>query len=327
LFKKGEKKLILKDRGYPIVLLNLETLIRRISRTHPKLSTIQGDYNKRVAGYWGEKRLDEIIDGIPDLPFIILRDLCLTIKGVHFQIDTLLLSPFFILIIESKNISGNLLFDTSYNQLIRTNQENKEEAFEDPILQAQNQKRNLSNWFKEQKISQLPIETLVAMSNSSAVIRSTSGNEILSKYVVPVKKIPHRLEQLLVSYKKKLTTERKIMNMAHLLIEHHQPVEINLLKKYGISTNEILSGVLCPKCSSIPMDYQKGKWICRSCCTESKDAHFQAVDDYLLLVKNTITNKEFRDFIRVPSMKLASKLLSTMNLPTGGAKKNRYYYK
>jgi hypothetical protein len=319
--------LILKDREYPKNLLVLEALIRRVVKTHPKMTLMQSDYNKRVAGYWGEKRLDEIIDGIPNLPFFILRDLSLTVKGISFQIDTLLLSPFYFLIIESKNISGNLLFDTSYNQLIRTNHENKEEAFDDPILQAQNQKRNLSNWFKEQKISHLPIETLVAMSNSSAVIRSTSGNEILSKYVVPVKKIPHRLEQLTASYKKKHLTEKKITNMAKLLIEHHRPVEIDFLKKYGIPKSEILPGAQCPKCNSIPMDYQKGKWICRSCCTESKDAHFQAVDDYLLLVKNTITNKEYREFIGICSVNIASKQLAKLKLRSSGPSKVREYYK
>lgn len=319
--------MVQKKRSYPIILLILDRLISRLIKTHPKIPLLQSDYNKRMAGYWGEKRLDEIIDGIPDLLFLVLRDLCLKVKGVSFQIDTLLLSPFFFLIIESKNISGQLLFDTSYNQLIRTNPENKEDAFEDPILQAQNQKRNLTNWFKKQKISHPPIETLVAMSNPSAVIRSTSGNEILSKHVVPVKKIPYRIEQLLAFYKKEHYTKKKIIKMAQLLVEHHQPVEINLLKKYGISINEILPGVQCPHCSAIPMIYQKGKWVCTSCNFESKDAHYKAVEDYLLLVKNTITNSEFRKFIGITSVNIASKQLAKMKLRCSGASKVREYYK
>jgi hypothetical protein len=294
--------LILKDRSYPIILLVLEALLRRLPKNHPKLPILQGDYNKRMAGYWGEKRLDEFLDGIPHFPFYILRDLSLNVRGVLFQIDTLLLSPFFAIILESKNIAGNLLFDTSFSQLIRTS-DNKEEAFEDPILQSQNQRRNLINWFKDQKIPLIPIETLVVMSNSSAVVKSTSGNDILSKKVIPIKKVLARIEQLTDLYKKELFSDKEVKKIAKQLIKNHQPKQIDVLEKYKISLDEIISGVQCPNCSVIPMKYKRGKWLCTSCGNESKDAHLKAVEDYLLLVKNLITNKAFRDFLQLPSMK------------------------
>jgi hypothetical protein len=318
--------LLLKARSYPIILLVLEALIRRLPKNHPKLPILQGDYNKRMAGYWGEKRLDEFIDGIPHFPFYILRDLSLNVRGVLCQIDTLLLSPFFAIILESKNIAGNLLFDTAFSQLIRTS-ENKEEAFEDPILQSQNQRRNLINWFKDQKIPLIPIETLVVMSNSSAVVKSTSGNEILSKKVIPVKKVLARIEQLMDLYKKELFSDKEVKKMAKQLIKNHQPKQIDVLEKYKISLDEILPGVQCPNCSVIPMKYKRGKWLCSRCGCESQDAHLKGVEDYLLLVKNTITNKAFRDFLQLPSMNVASKLLIKMGFRWKGAKKTREYYK
>lgn len=280
-----------------------------------------------MAGYWGEKRLDEFIDGIPYFPFYILRDLSLNVSGVLFQIDTLILSPFFAVILESKNIAGNLLFDTSFSQLIRTS-DSKEEAFDDPILQSQNQRRNLINWFKEQKIPfPLPIETLVVMSNSSAVVKSSSGNEILSKKVIPVKKVISQIEQLSTLYKKELFSDKEIKKIAKQLIKNHQPKQVDVLIQYKISEDEIIPGVQCPNCSVIPMIYKRGKWLCTSCKTESKDAHLKAVEDYLLLVKNSITNKVFRDFLLLPSMNIASKLLIKMGFQSRGAKKSREYYK
>lgn len=318
--------MLLKGRSYPIILLLLEALLRRLPKNHPKLSIIQGDYNKRMAGYWGEKRLDEFLDGIPHFPFYILRDLSLNVRGVLFQIDTLLLSPFFAIILESKNIAGNLLFDTSFSQLIRTS-DSKEEAFEDPILQSQNQRRNLINWLKDQKIPLIPIETLVVMSNSSAVVKSTSGNDILSKKVVPVKKVLARIEQLTDLYKKELFSDKEVKKIAKQLIKNHQPKQIEILEKYKISLDEIILGVQCPNCSVIPMAYKRGKWNCTSCGSESKDAHLKGVEDYLLLVKNTITNKAFRDFLLLPSMNIASKLLIKMGFQSRGAKKSREYYK
>jgi hypothetical protein len=318
--------LLLKGRSYPIILLVLDALLRRLPKNHPKLPILQGDYNKRMAGYWGEKRLDEFLDGVPNFPFYILRDLSLNVRGVLFQIDTLILTPFFVLILESKNIAGNLLFDTSFNQLIRTS-DSKEEAFDDPILQSQNQRRNLINWFKDQKIPLFPIETLVVMSNSSAVVKSTSGNEILSKKVIPVKKVLFRIEQLTGLYQKELFSYKELRKIAKQLIKNHQPKKIDVLKKYKIEQAEIIPGVQCPNCSVMPMIYKRGKWLCTSCETESKDAHLKAVDDFLLLVNNTITNKAFRDFLLLPSMNIASKLLIKMGFQSHGAKKSREYYK
>jgi hypothetical protein len=318
--------LIVKDRSYPIILLVLEALIRRLPKNHPKQSILQGDYNKRMAGYWGEKRLDEFIDGIPHFPFYILRDLSLNVRGVLFQIDTLLLSPFFVVILESKNIAGNLLFDTAFNQLIRTS-DNKEEAFEDPILQSQNQRRNLMNWFKEQKIPLIPIETLVVMSNSSAVVKSTSGNESLSKKVIPVKKVISQIEQLSSLYQKELFSDKEVKKIAKQLIKNHQPKHIDVLDKYKILLADIIPGVQCPNCGVIPMIYIRGKWLCRSCGCESQDAHLKGVEDYLLLVKKTITNKAFRDFLLLPSMNISSKLLIKIGFQSRGAKKSREYFK
>lgn len=79
-----------------------------------------------MAGYRGEQSLDYYLGFLTN--YFILHDLRLPDRDHHFQLDTLLISPYFILILEVKNISGTLIFDDHFKQLIRVTPE-KEEGF------------------------------------------------------------------------------------------------------------------------------------------------------------------------------------------------------
>ncbi|MBU8771105.1 nuclease-related domain-containing protein [Cytobacillus oceanisediminis] len=137
--------MIIKNRLIPIRIRQNEALIRRIPAAHPQRSTIEGDLAKRRVGYRGEQSLDYYLSHLPDKEFTILHDLRLFNGSTYFQIDTLILSPYFALIIEVKNILGTLLFDETFNQFIRTRNE-KEEGFPNPLIQAKRQKTQLKTW-------------------------------------------------------------------------------------------------------------------------------------------------------------------------------------
>ncbi|WP_309145555.1 nuclease-related domain-containing protein [Peribacillus simplex] len=74
--------------------------------------------------------------------------------------------------IDVKNMAGEIYFDNTFNQLIRTNPDGKTEAFDDPILQVNRQRQQLVEWLKFKKIINLPVETLVVSANSSTIIRA-----------------------------------------------------------------------------------------------------------------------------------------------------------
>jgi hypothetical protein len=67
-------------------------------------------------------------------------------------------------------------------------------------------------------------------------------------------------------------------------------------------------------------------WLCPHCLFHAKNVHQNALLDYFLLIKSSITNKEFRDFLGISSTKTASNLLSTLKLPAAGTNKGRIYY-
>ncbi|MED1204551.1 nuclease-related domain-containing protein [Heyndrickxia acidicola] len=125
--------MVVKERKIPIKIQKIEALLRRIPITHPKRPLMEEELAKSYAGYRGEQSLDYHFKFLPEKNYLILHDLRLNNnEHSYFQVDSLLMSSKFLVIIEAKNISGSIIFDDHFNQLIRTIN-GKEEAFSDPI--------------------------------------------------------------------------------------------------------------------------------------------------------------------------------------------------
>lgn len=110
--------MILKLRDIPIVMLKTEALSRRLAEHHFKKKEVEKHAKNLRAGYNGEKALDFTLGFLPEAPYIILHNLRIHDGSGFFQIDTLILSPQFILITEVKNISGTVTYD-EFGQAIR----------------------------------------------------------------------------------------------------------------------------------------------------------------------------------------------------------------
>jgi len=62
------------------------------------------------------------------------------------------------------------------------------------------------------------------------------------------------------------------------------------------------------------MKRQHSKWHCTKCHYTSKHAHITALNDYLLLIKPYITNRNTRNFLKIQSRYQAKRLLKSANL-------------
>ncbi|MDQ0272324.1 nuclease-related domain-containing protein [Cytobacillus purgationiresistens] len=101
-----------------------EALLRRIREEHPLHTTILEDLRKLSAGYNGEKNTQYYLDFFEE-PLIYHN---IQLEEIHsfFQIDFRLIHPRFVFIFECKNIFGELQFDSTFNQMIRTTNEKSE---------------------------------------------------------------------------------------------------------------------------------------------------------------------------------------------------------
>ncbi|WP_246141107.1 hypothetical protein [Bacillus marasmi] len=139
--------------------------------------------------------------------------------------------------------------------------------------------------------------------------------------------IEDEIIQLERMYQQVQLTPKQLQKLKHTLLKKHTPAPPSILKKHGISIVELLLGVRCPNCGQYHLIRIARKWYCDKCLTYSKVAHQEGIRDYLLIISETITNKECREFLKIECPNLAKRILTRMNLPTTGANKNRLYHR
>ncbi|MGM0877194.1 MAG: nuclease-related domain-containing protein [Bacillota bacterium] len=316
--------MIVKKRKKSTNLYQLEALSCRILNEHPKQKYIQENLNKALAGYKGELSIDYPLSFLQKDKYFILHDLRLN-DGIHFfQIDTLILSKKFLLIIEVKNIIGTLYFDLEFNQLVRTI-ENKEEGLPDPLSQVYRQRLQLKNWLRKYNCSSLPIEVLVVVSNDRSVIKTSTSNLDSSKQIIHSSNISNKIDTLEKNYQLEKMTATDLSFLIKHLLNKHVPLTQSILKRYHIETSDLVKGVQCPNCSMIPMKRSYGSWVCETCGAKDKNAHIKAFIEYLLLIKNDISNKEAKDFLIVSSNDVIKRILPTISTEFVGKNKGRRY--
>jgi hypothetical protein len=307
--------MIIKPRTVPVELLQLEALHERLLDTHIAKKLVCEDLGRRMAGYKGEVNLNYPISFLSPEDFLILHHVRLFDGTHYFQIDTLIITVKFILIIEAKNMAGTLYFDTEFNQLIRKN-EDGENAFSDPLLQVKRHKVQLRKWLGSINLSHLPIESLVVISNPRTILQSSS--DTVHKTVIHSGQLPFHIEALWEKYQREHLHKEEAMELADKIVKKHCPLEVDVLKKFGINPGELIKGVKCPTCGCFPCKRVYGKWICRSCGAESKDAHIAALKDYALLIGTEVTNGAVRGFLGIQSGATVNRILNSLNLPSKG---------
>ncbi|MGE8206852.1 nuclease-related domain-containing protein [Heyndrickxia sp. NPDC080065] len=316
--------MIKKSRTIPIKIQKLEALERRTPSFHPKKSFILDELSRRRSGYKGEKSLDYHLSFLLDRPYHILHGLrLLNQHNKYFQIDTLILTPFFIPIIEAKNYGGTITFDNQFHQLIQQNVE-IERAYEDPVVQVKRHQLQLKGWLKQNKFPNIPILPLVVISNPSTVIK-TIGNPKNYPHITKSINLIFEIEKYEKIYKNEILTKKELTKLSKLLVKKHTPEEDDVLHRFKIDKNELLTGVQCPSCFFIPMNRVHGNWLCPSCHGYSKTAHLAALRDYALLISPTITNRDLRNFLQLPSRTIATNIITLLNLPGTGKGKARKY--
>ncbi|MGG5252229.1 nuclease-related domain-containing protein [Neobacillus sp. SM06] len=315
--------MIEKDLTKPIILLQHEAALRRLPANHRKREEIEHKRDTLNAGYKGEQRIQYFLSLLPEKRYHIFHDIRLPIGNSFFQIDALLLSPNANFIIEGKNNAGSLFLDK--NQLAQ--EINSEHTiYQNPLTQVNRHKLLLNYLFEKYELPWPVFEHLVCISNQSATITISPGYHEAEKRVCKADNLLKKIDEYEKFYKKDQLDEKSIHKIKRFLLKKHTPNQINFLEKYDLGKSEILTGVQCPKCDRIGMNYQHGHWICPFCHTVSKNTHIQAIEDYFLLIKTSGNNAELREFLRLPSARIATYHLSQLHLSSTGTTKGKVYH-
>ncbi|PGS55999.1 nuclease-related domain-containing protein [Bacillus sp. AFS041924] len=316
--------MIVKERKTPMMLLKLEALLRRIPKKHSMRSIIESDFMKIKTGYNGEKKIDYYLDVLSMKEYNILHNIRLENEEKQFfQIDTVIITNKYILILEIKNMLGNLRFERDFNQFIRVLGEN-EESFPNPILQVNRHQKQLRAFLEKYKLEIPSIYSFIIISNSSSVIKTTIRNSQVLDNIFHAEQLPLKIQKLNEIKTNQIFSSNQIRKISKAILKYHTTQNTNVLEKYNIDKTDIIKGVICPNCTTNMMKRTHGSWCC-VCTYQSKDAHIQAIYDYGYLMGPSISNIECRDFLQLSSRSSSTNLLKSLNLKQIGCYKSTKY--
>ncbi|MBD7965286.1 nuclease-related domain-containing protein [Fictibacillus norfolkensis] len=319
--------MIKKTRTKPLKLLKFEVLLERILPSHSQIQNIESNYRKYLAGFRGELTLDYYLSELQKDNYHIFHDLRIPRydnNQLFFQLDALILHPRFCIIIEVKNLIGNLYFDHQYDQIVRT-REGLDETFPDPVNQVGIQKKHLSHWLFRHKCPLIPIHTLVVITNPKSYIRISPKYGSNAQKIIRGRTLPSKIKEIEKLESEVILQKRDIKRISSLLLKEHTSHNPDILKLFNIHRNEILTGVFCPNCTQITLIRIKRNWLCTRCSKTYMDAHKKAIIDYALLFSPVVKNKDVRLFLHMQSQSSVKKLLYSMKLkPTGSRKAATY---
>ncbi|KZE64886.1 hypothetical protein AWM68_09565 [Fictibacillus phosphorivorans] len=320
--------MIKKARTKPLKLLKYEVLLERIIPNHTQKPIIESSHRKYLAGYKGELTLDYFLTDLARDDYHIFHDLRIPRSEnnqLYFQLDALVIHSKFCIIIEVKNLIGNLYFDHQYDQIIRS-REGIDETFPDPVNQAELQKNHFCNWLLKHKFPVIPLHTLVVITNPKSYIRISPKYGNRAQKIIRGRTLANKIKEFRSIESENILQKKDIKRLSSMLLKEHTQHNPDILKMFNIHHNDILTGVFCPNCiQGAVLIRIKRNWLCASCSKTYMHAHKKAIIDYALLFSPTVKNKDLRSFLHMESQTSVKKLLYSMNLKPTGARKAATY--
>ncbi|WP_137792261.1 nuclease-related domain-containing protein [Bacillus sp. E(2018)] len=308
----------------PPIVIKLSKLIRRIPQNHIKQKFLQEQLRNFTSGHTGEKSLDYFYRYLPKTNMNLVHGIRILHDHYYFQMDTLILTPNFITILEIKNFAGHLYFDDKFSQLIRTYNGQKE-AFSNPIEQVKRQSYHLNEILLQQKFSPIPIESLVVMTHPHVIIEASPTYKEAYEKVIKSSSLQQKFHEFSQKHTQTILLPKQIKKLLKFLIKVNSSFNPDICEFFQIDKKDLLTGVLCPLCDQSIMNYRWGIWHCPACKYASKTAHIEALQDYAYLCSTYISNRECMKYLHLKTSDQTNHLLRSLKLPTSGSTKFRKY--
>ncbi|MGG1398873.1 nuclease-related domain-containing protein [Bacillus salipaludis] len=310
---------ILKERDPSLTLAGVISAQSRLAASHPILPVLFSKQAAVEAGIGGEEKVAEIFRRHSfSFDHHIFHDLSPS-SDEKFQMDTYFMTPSYGLVFETKNIGGSLEFRENPPQLIRTRENGLKDGFESPVVQLDRNRDLLSAWLRSRNIY-IPIYGAVVLAYPKQIVEvPPSKAKVLFPSSIPafINSIPKQT--------KKLDPDCFEWLSAELLKNHQRYIPKPLCEAYQIPFGDIRPGVICKVCDRIGMVKHRRTWYCPFCKATDHLAHVRNLQEWFLLFKRTITNRECREFLQVDDIDTAKRILLSMNMTFQGTFRNRAY--
>lgn len=311
--------MIIKKRGIDHHLEGLQALYRRLPDCHPLREMIDKKIGMKIAGIRGESKLVKVFENYTFLDEIyILHDLSFYSTG-RAQIDCLVITPNFALILEVKNIAGEMSFLMGTGQISRVLDNGQIDHFESPMVQIDRNSDLLFDLFRLKDIH-MPILGAVVLSNATQKVNVQPNHYP----VLFLGEIPSFIKRQIKNHT--IIEPNQAKKIAEMLVNEHQPFNpFPICDRWHVDTACLKKGVFCTKCSEGMMKRHFGRWVCDECLHRDSFAHIQAIKEWFMLIGGVITNKECREFMSIQSPQLVTRMLKEINLTVEGRGRSTTY--
>lgn len=310
----------LKERTAPHLLESLPRLMYRLPKKHLSYEDVVSDHYKVRAGFGGEQHVDRLLKRMrwPEPP-VVIADLQLSER--FCQIDTVVLTPHFAMILEVKNYSGTLSFDEDSLHMTQRTRDGKFFGFNSPVTQAWNAREELLDLFRRLSVS-LPVYTAVVLPYSSTLIeRAPKEIPVIYGYSL------NRFLSTLPRTGRPMPPE-ELARVGQLLIDRHTPFpKTDYSHVYQFELKDLKTGVLCDACGSPCMRQSERTHFCVRCQLVVLDGYSRVLDDWFEFVTPEITNRQCREFLGLKDKYAARYLLQKLGFASRGASVQRIYWK
>lgn len=178
------------------------------------------------------------------MPILILHDLYLEYKGLTAQIDYVVIDQKFILVIECKNMVGDIEI-TNDGDFIRyfkgsNGRVYKKEGMYSPIVQNERHVELIKDILKGEKLLAEKhlelVKQIVTIANPKTVINSKYAKKEIKKYIIKHEQLINKMQELHDENKNGYwISEEGMYKVANLLMQYNRVHKIDYEKKYGIS--------------------------------------------------------------------------------------------
>ncbi|WP_166786690.1 nuclease-related domain-containing protein [Jeotgalibacillus salarius] len=298
-------------RTEPMQLKALKALKRRLPPNHLSLNKIEEKISILESGFHGENFFDQFTSHVLSPRCLNLRNITLPAFSETIQIDSLFITPSFILICEIKNIKGNLHFDKKGGSLSRV-VNGKEEYFSCPVTQVERHKEGIEVLLKNLNVK-IPVIEMVVFTNSQVKFTVRSDEQSIYNQITRIESVTRKMRELKLLYRVQVLDQKGVKELwTKIMNKSLTPYWKDVRSPYSIEENELIRGVLCIKCDKgTVLNY--GKWCCQSCGHSNKENFLESVTDYFLLIKDSCSIKDLRNFLDIDSSRKALEWMYKFN--------------
>lgn len=302
--------------------LAIECLLKRIPSNHKEREYLENQLHRAAAGIRGEgKMVKKFREFSYEGNYLPVWDLNMVMGEWAVQIDGLLLTDRCAIVMDSKNVSGEIHYDLVNEEYYRKDLPSGEIlTMDNPVFQLNKHIHFIRKWFKLHNIN-LPVTGLIVYTANSCVFHTKPSDALICK--------TYQMNQYLyrILRDSPLTAvSRPLEDIGKLIAANQVPFKLSPLSKfYKIDLRDVKTGVYCNKCSSLGMRRIKKSWICAACGNKDAAADRLAVQEYFSLIDRELTNRKFREFSGIDNSDSARRVLAKYDLEITGERKTRVY--